>query len=67
LRGLVLPFGGLKEKSLAALRAGITTVVIPALNQKDLADIPAEAHERLKFVPVATVDEALAATLALAD
>jgi ATP-dependent Lon protease len=63
LRGLVLPIGGLKEKSLAALRAGITTVVIPALNQKDLADIPAEAHERLKFVPVATVDEALAETL----
>jgi ATP-dependent Lon protease len=63
LRGLVLPIGGLKEKSLAALRAGISHVVIPALNEKDLPDIPPEARERLHFVPVSNVDEALAATL----
>ncbi|MGZ5002306.1 MAG: endopeptidase La, partial [Chthoniobacterales bacterium] len=43
LRGLVLPIGGLKEKSLAAMRAGITTVIIPKLNEKDLVDVPAEA------------------------
>jgi ATP-dependent Lon protease len=63
LRGLVLPIGGLKEKSLAAMRAGITTVIIPKLNEKDLADVPAEAKEKLKFVPVETVDEVLATAL----
>ncbi len=59
LRGLVLPIGGLKEKSLAALRAGITTVIIPKLNEKDLVDVPEEAKQKLKFVPVETVDEVL--------
>ncbi len=44
LRGLVLPNGGLKEKSLAAMRAGIATVIIPKLNEKDLVDVPEEAH-----------------------
>lgn len=63
LRGLVLPIGGLKEKSLAAMRAGITTVIIPKLNEKDLVDVPEEAKQKLKFVPVETVDEVLEAAL----
>ncbi len=44
LCGLVLPIGVLKEKSLAAMRAGITTVIIPKLNEKDLTNVPEEAH-----------------------
>jgi ATP-dependent Lon protease len=63
LRGLVLPIGGLKEKSLAAMRAGITTVIIPKLNEKDLVDVPEEAKQKLKFIPVETVDEVLANAL----
>lgn len=59
LRGLVLPIGGLKEKSLAAMRAGISTVIIPKLNEKDLVDVPEEAKQKLKFLPVETVDEVL--------
>jgi ATP-dependent Lon protease len=59
LRGLVLPIGGLKEKSLAAMRAGISTVIIPKLNEKDLVDVPEEAKQKLKFIPVENVDEAL--------
>jgi ATP-dependent Lon protease len=60
LRGRVLPIGGLKEKLLAALRGGITTVLIPAENEKDLAEIPASLKEVLKIIPVAHVDEVLA-------
>jgi ATP-dependent Lon protease len=63
LRGLVLPIGGLKEKSLAAMRAGISTVIIPKLNEKDLVDVPEEAKQKLKFVPVENVDEVLAVAL----
>ena len=63
LRGLVLPIGGLKEKSLAAMRAGISTVIIPKLNEKDLFDVPEEAKEKLKFVAVETVDEVLSIAL----
>lgn len=63
LRGLVLPIGGLKEKSLGAMRAGITTVLIPKLNEKDLVDVPEEAKQKIKFIPVATVDEVLANAL----
>ena len=63
LRGLVLPIGGLKEKSLAAMRAGITTVIIPKLNEKDLVDVPEEAKQKLKFIPVENVDEVLEAAL----
>jgi ATP-dependent Lon protease len=63
LRGLVLPIGGLKEKSLAAMRAGITTVIIPKLNEKDLVDVPEEAKQKLKFVPVENVDEVLEVAL----
>ncbi|GAA3709800.1 endopeptidase La [Sphingomonas cynarae] len=59
LRGRVLPIGGLKEKLLAALRGGITTVLIPAENEKDLAEIPANVKEGLTIIPVAHVDEVL--------
>jgi ATP-dependent Lon protease len=60
LRGRVLPIGGLKEKLLAALRGGMTKVLIPAENEKDLADIPANIREGLEIVTVAHVDEVLA-------
>jgi ATP-dependent Lon protease len=63
LRGLVLPIGGVKEKVLAALAAGIVTVMLPSRNRRDLDDVPAEARERLKFVWIDTVDEAIAAAL----
>jgi ATP-dependent Lon protease len=59
LRGRVLPIGGLKEKLLAALRAGITTVLIPADNEKDLADVPDNVKSGLTIIPVATADEVL--------
>ena len=59
LRGRVLPIGGLKEKLLAAMRGGITTVLIPQENEKDLAEIPANIREGLKIIPIRHVDEAL--------
>jgi ATP-dependent Lon protease len=63
LRGQVMPIGGLKEKILAAERAGVATVVIPKLNEKDLADIPPEVKAKLEIVPVETVDQVLALAL----
>ena len=63
LRGRVLPIGGLKEKLLAALRGGITTVLIPAENEKDLVEIPASVRDALEIIPVAHVDEVLARAL----
>ncbi|MGC2458935.1 MAG: endopeptidase La [Gallionellaceae bacterium] len=63
LRGLVLPIGGVKEKVLAALRAGIKTVMLPARNRRDLEDIPAEAREKLEFVWLEHVDDALKVAL----
>jgi ATP-dependent Lon protease len=63
LRGRVLPIGGLKEKLLAALRAGITTVIIPQENEKDLAEIPDNVKAGLKIIPVSTVTEALKTAL----
>lgn len=65
LRGRVLPIGGLKEKLLAALRGGITTVLIPHENEKDLAEIPQNIRDGLEIVPVKHVDEVL--RLALVD
>ena len=59
LRGKVTAIGGLKEKLLAALRGGITTVIIPEENRKDLADIPANVTDHLKIVPVKWIDEVL--------
>src|SRR6266404_3463945 len=59
LRGRVLPIGGLKEKLLAALRAGVTTVLIPQENEKDLAEIPDNVKKGLKLIPVTTADDVL--------
>jgi ATP-dependent Lon protease len=59
LRGLVLPIGGVKEKTLAALRAGIKTVMLPRRNEKDLEDVPAEARQKLEFVFLDRVDDAV--------
>jgi len=59
LRGRVLPIGGLKEKLLAALRGGITTVLIPIENEKDLAEIPKNVTEGLTIIPVAHADQVL--------
>jgi len=63
LRGLVLPVGGIKEKVLAAMHAGIKTVMLPARNRRDWDDIPEEARRTLEFVWLDTVDQALAAAL----
>ncbi|MFZ4806972.1 MAG: endopeptidase La [Hyphomicrobiaceae bacterium] len=63
LRGRVLPIGGLKEKLLAALRAGIKKVLIPEENAKDLAEIPDEVKNKLEIVPVARMDDVLRAAL----
>jgi ATP-dependent Lon protease len=59
----VLPIGGLKEKLLAALRGGITTVLIPAENEKDLVELPATVRDGLEIVPVDHVDQVLARAL----
>jgi ATP-dependent Lon protease len=59
LRGLVLPIGGVKEKTLAALRAGIKTVMLPKRNEKDLEDVPAEARAKLEFVFLDRVEDAI--------
>jgi ATP-dependent Lon protease len=64
LRGRVLPIGGLKEKLLAALRAGITTVFIPKDNEKDLAEIPDNVKKNLKLIPVSDVDDLIGQALA---
>jgi ATP-dependent Lon protease len=63
LRGRVLPIGGLKEKLLAALRAGITTVIIPKDNEKDLIEIPENVKKGLTIIPVSHVDEVIAHAL----
>jgi len=63
LRGLVLPVGGIKEKTVAAARAGIRTVILPARNRPDFEDIPASARERLQFIWVERIEEVLSAAL----
>ncbi|MEC8530576.1 MAG: endopeptidase La, partial [Pseudomonadota bacterium] len=63
LRGRVLPIGGLKEKLLAAHRGGITTVLIPRDNEKDLVEIPDNVKKGLEIIPVGTVDEVLSEAL----
>lgn len=63
LRGRVLPIGGLKEKSVAAFRAGIKTVIIPEGNKPDIEDIPAEVREQIKFIPVSDMDKVLSHAL----
>jgi len=59
LTGRVLPIGGLKDKALAAMRHGITNIIIPEKNRKDLEDIPEEYREKLNFIPVKTIDDVL--------
>ncbi len=63
LRGRVLPIGGLKEKALAALRAGIKQVIIPKDNEKDLVEIPEEMRRKITFYPVSHMDEVIELTL----
>jgi ATP-dependent Lon protease len=63
LRGLVLPVGGIKEKVLAAVRAGIQTVLLPARNKKDLEDIPESARSQIEFVWLETIGDAVDAAL----
>jgi ATP-dependent Lon protease len=60
LRGLVLPVGGIKEKAVAAHRAGIRTVLLPARNRKDLEDIPASVRDEVEFVWLERVEDATA-------
>jgi len=64
LRGKILPIGGLKEKLLAALRGGVTTVLIPKENEKDLAEIPDNVKKGIEIIAVSTVDEVLQHALA---
>ena len=63
LRGRVLPIGGLREKTMAALRSGVKTVIIPAENQPDLEEIDQTVRAALSFIPVSYADEALEAAL----
>ncbi|HWF96267.1 MAG TPA: S16 family serine protease, partial [Xanthobacteraceae bacterium] len=63
LRGLVLPVGGIKEKVIAAHRAGIKRVMLPARNRKDFEDIPEEVRRELEFVWLERVDEAISSAL----
>ncbi len=63
LRGLVLPVGGIKEKVLAAQRAGLRRVLLPARNLKDLRDVPDSVRDALQFEPLVTVDDAVRAAL----
>jgi ATP-dependent Lon protease len=64
LRGTVLPIGGLKEKSLAALRAGISTILVPDANRKDATEIPDEVRKKVNIIFVNSVDEVLQHALA---
>jgi ATP-dependent Lon protease len=63
LSGLVLPIGGIREKTLAARRLGIHTIILPELNEPDLAELPPEARKDMTFRPVRTLDEALAISI----
>jgi ATP-dependent Lon protease len=67
LRGQVLPIGGVKEKVLAAHRAGLDTVILPRRNEADLEDVPEDVRKEIEFVLVETVDDVLAAALPLDD
>ena len=63
LRGRVLPIGGLKEKTMAAMRAGVRTVIIPAENERDLAEIDQTVRAALRFVTAETIDTVLSTAL----
>jgi predicted ATP-dependent protease len=68
LTGLVLPVGGIKEKVLAARRAGIANVILPEQNSKDLVELPEEVRTEMKFVLAGRIEDVLAAAIpALAD
>ena len=67
LRGRVLPIGGLKEKTMAALRNGIETVIIPWENEKDLEEIDQTVRRKLRFVPVSRVEDVFAEALVHED
>ncbi len=64
LSGLVLPIGGVREKTLAARRAGIRTVILPALNEPDLAELPEEIRKDMTFIPVETLEQVVNVALA---
>ena len=59
LRGRVLPIGGLKEKTLSAHRAGLTTIILPSDNERDIEDVPDSVREELSFIFVSDVEEVL--------
>jgi ATP-dependent Lon protease len=63
LRGVVMPVGGIKEKCVAAARAGISTVILPARNRRDLEDIPQSVRNKLEFVWAEKIDDVLARAL----
>jgi ATP-dependent Lon protease len=63
LTGLVLPVGGIREKSLAARRQGIKTIILPELNEPDLVELPEEVRKDMTFVPVRTLEQALAVSM----
>jgi ATP-dependent Lon protease len=63
LRGKVLPIGGLKEKMLAAIRAGITTIIIPEQNRKDLEEIPKHILKKVRIVSARVIDDVLKVAL----
>jgi ATP-dependent Lon protease len=65
LRGRVMPIGGVKMKVLAAHRAGLTTVILPKRNERDLDELPADVRSRMTFVLVERIDEALEAGLSM--
>jgi len=66
LRGLVMPVGGIKEKVLAALAAGISTVMLPARNRKDLEEVPEQARAQLEFIFLDDVEQALRGAIDMA-
>ena len=63
LSGLVLPVGGIREKALAARRQGVKTMILPQLNEVDLGELPPDVRKEMRFVPVRTLEEALAVSL----
>ena len=63
LSGLVLPVGGIREKALAARRYGVKTMILPALNEPDLDELPPDVRKEMTFVPVRTLEEALAVSI----
>ena len=64
LSGLVLPVGGIREKALAARRLGIKTVILPAMNEADLTELPEEVRRDMRFVPVETLEQVITVALA---